>query len=194
MRRKVEEKSKKDGVALLWVVLGFIVILTFQGHIDILNQQSIVNEVQQKMDIAGLNTLNKTINMEDIHRYEDLFDTKMTNEAFIEQYEADIIQNYRKELFNSLTISGIFTNVEILDTHVEFISAPDEGTIGIEHILLDGVVRVTMTSFGNFNQNDGEQLLFELGSEGNTKITSIRNKPDGKVELYLHNQTRLQYQ
>lgn len=193
-RLKEKTRGKKGDVSLLWVLLGFIVILTFQGHVDILNQQSIINDVQQKMDVAGLNALNSTVDIQELQRNEDLFQKKLTNEDFKEHYEHDILQTYRDELYSSIAISGIFTNVEILSNNVEFISAPDEGVLGREHILLDSVVRITMKGFGNFKQNDGEQLMFELGQEGNTKVTSIRQNNEGFVELYLHNQTRLQYQ
>ena len=193
-RLKEKTRDKKGDVSLLWVLLGFIVILTFQGHVDVLNQQSIINDVQQKMDVAGLNALNSTVDIQELQRNEDLFQKKLTNEDFKEHYEHDILQTYRDELYSSIAISGIFTNVEILSNNVEFISAPDEGVLGREHILLDSVVRITMKGFGNFKQNDGEQLMFELGQEGNTKVTSIRQNNEGFVELYLHNQTRLQYQ
>lgn len=200
IKNKVSKlKEKRGATALLWVMLGFIVVLSFQGHVNISNQQSVVNELQQQMDIAGLNALNRTIDIQQLQLHEDLFNSKLTNEEFLENYGHDIKQAYREELYTSIPVRGAVKDVQIMEgalgdgLKVEFIPAPDDGLVGAEHILLDAVVRVTMESFGNFRETEEETLLFELGSNGSTRLTSIRRNVDGNIDLFLHNQTRLQY-
>ena len=193
-------KDKKRGdTALLWALLGFLAIITFQGYINMLNQQSVVNELQQQMDVSGLNALNRTIDIEELQKHEDLFNKKMTNEEFLKDYEHKIKQSFREELYNAIRIGGPIKDVKIMEgaygdgLRVEFIPAPHEGTIGREHILLDAVVRITMENLIDYDERQGEALVFELGRDGNTKITQIRQNVDGTIDLYLHNQTRLQY-
>lgn len=179
---------------LLWVVLVVIVVMAFQGHVNILNQTSTVNTFQQQMDVAGLNALNKTIDINRLQREEELFG-ELTRREFIAEYGSDIETAFREELYTNIPRNRQIADVEVLSTYVDFIRT-DDGALGTEHILLDGVVRITMNTFGMYNPHNEDELLreFEMGQGGSTRVSHVRQNSEGQVQLFLQNQTRLQYQ
>lgn len=185
--------SKRGDAMLLWVVLAVIVVMAFQGHVNILNQTSTVNEFQHQMDVAGLNALNKTIDINRLQQEEELFGP-FTEEEFLSNYSRDIRRAFREELYTNIPTNSQIANVEVMNTHLSFLRIND-GNLGSEHIMLDGVVRITMNTFGMYNPHDTDELLreFEMGRGGSTKVTHIRRNQEGQVQLFLHNQTRLQY-
>lgn len=181
-----QHHGKKGGVALLWVVLALVVIISFQGHVNILNQTSIVNEFQQQMDMAALNALNRTVDIDAMQREEELIGD-MTREYFMENYEDDIKQAFNQELFSGFEVGGDIHQVSIMETTVDFVQ-----DYYYEYISLDTVVRVTVNHYGNF-ETASQDATFDVGVDGNTKVYARRNE-DGRVDLFLHNQTILQYE
>lgn len=193
-RHLLQTKCRKRGdVALLWVVLALIVVTAFQGHVNILNQTSVVNEFQQQMDVSGLNALNKNIDIVKLQQKEDLFGTP-EGDHFLANYEKAIIKSFKEDLYKSIRTNDHVTNVEVISTQTEFIRT-EAGKTGNQTILLDGVVRITMKTFGTFHQFDEDDLLeeFALGNGGNTTVQAVRKTTDGQVQLFLHNQTRMNY-
>ena len=191
-RGKLRERmtSKKGRTALLWVVLALVMVMTFQGHVNILNQTSVVNELQQQMDIASLNALNRTIDIEQLHRDEELFGD-MTRAEFLDLYEDDIKRAFSTEIFKNIRVdSNPIMGLGIVDTNVDF-KRTEEHAVTREHIIFDTVMRVKMKHFGQFETNK-EDAVFDIGEGGTTKVYARRDE-DGYVDLILHNQTVLQY-
>lgn len=191
MKIKSKLQEKRGDSMLIWVVLSLIVVMSFQGHANILNQTSMVNELQQQMDISGLNALNGTVDFNNLREEVVLGD--LTKHEFDTTYGKDIEKAYRQELINKVAGNPNITSLDFVNTKVEPISTP-HGKLGSEHILLDSVVSVKLKTFGNYNPNDGEELIFEVGQNGSTKLRSVRRNDDGSVELFLQNQTRIKYQ
>lgn len=187
--KKIKNNKAGESV-LLWVVLALIAITGFQGHVNILNQSSVLYEIQQQMDVSGLNALNSTIDLERL-RKEDVHDG-MTEEEFEDEYSRKIDVAFRKELTDKVHINDAITSLDIKNVSIEPLFT-NEGAVGEQHILLDAIVKVTLSTFGTFNTSDGEELEFEVGKNGNTKITSVIRNPEGEMEIYLQNQTRLKY-
>lgn len=180
-------QEKRGDLSLLWVVLALIVVTAFQGHVNILNQTSVVNELQHQMDISGLNALNKTLDVNQIRLDEELFG-QLTEEEFLQEYEKDIQKAFEKELFKNIPLNDQIEDVEIMEKpEVGFIRTEDSA-VGTEHILLDVVVRITMNTFGKYDPyEDGDTW------EGGKNKVFTRQTKDGQVQLYVQNQTRMQY-
>lgn len=191
--KRKKHLSKRGDAMLLWVVLAVIVVMAFQGHVNILNQTSTVNEFQHQMDVAGLNALNKTIDINRLQREEELFGP-FTEQEFIQMHNREIHRAFREELYTNIPRNSQIADVHVLNTHINLLRVTNSN-VGQEHIFLDAVVRITMNTFGVYNPHNPEELLreFEMGRGGSTKVTHIRRNREGQVQLFLHNQTRLKY-
>lgn len=190
LKARIEKDDIRGDSMLLWVVLALIVVMSFQGHVNILNQTSLVNEIQQQMDVSGLNALNDTVDQDRLRKEFVLSD--LTTQEFDNNYGKKITNQFKGEFLQKVGKNNNIKNVKFRSIKVEPIFTDDEVLLS-EHILLDAVVSVELETFGVYNPNDMEKLIFDVGQDGNTKIQSIRRNKDGRVELYLQNQTRIKY-
>lgn len=183
------DEVKGDSM-LLWVILALLVVMSFQGHVNILNQTSVVNEIQQQMDVSGLNALNDTVDQKRLR--EEFVLSDLTTQEFDNEYGKKIVKEFKSEFLQKVGNNDNIKNVRFRNIKVEPIFTDDEVLLS-EHILLDAIVSVELETFGVYNPNDMEQLIFDVGQDGNTKIQSIRRNENGRVELFLQNQTRIKY-
>lgn len=190
LKTLIHDKNVQGDSMLLWVVLALIVVMSFQGHVNVLNQTSVVNEIQQQMDVSGLNALNDTVDQDRLRKEFVLSD--LTTQEFDNEYGKRIIKQFKGEFLQKVSENDNVKNIKFRNIKVEPIFTDDEVLLS-EHILLDAIVSVELETFGVYNPNDMEQLIFDVGQDGNTKLQSVRRNDDGRVELYLQNQTRIKY-
>lgn len=201
-RLKQKRNNKKGAYSIIIVPLILIMVLAFAGYTDIMNQTYVVNETQQVMDTAALNALNSTVDIEQLRNEVLAMDENNAvtgvNQADLRAYERAIEEAYSYELFNMIGTSEAIPNIRIENIVVDF--NLDRWGTGAQRenkpqITLDAVVVLEVKANSEFDVYDPNSATsyFNGGRNNNFVVQKRGHSGDGRVELALHNTTRLLY-
>ena len=208
---KTEKRTlnqKKGAYSVLIVILLLAMTTVFSGYVGILKQTLVLNDVQQKMDTAGLSALNSSVDVEKLSQ--EVLAIKgssyagkdqQTNQV-LNQYKADITKEFKSELNTMLAGNNAIVRYQYLDTTVNFaestwgIATGDDSTDtkALPQITLDNVMTITLDT----NSMPTEQSIKELNSKKSVNGTTVHYKingldNEGNVILLVDSSTRVVY-
>ena len=208
---KTEKRTlnqKKGAYSVLVVILLLAMTTVFSGYVGILKQTLVLNDVQQKMDTAGLSALNSSVDVEKLSQ--EVLAIKgssyagkdqQTNQV-LNQYKADITKEFKSELNTMLAGNNAIVRYQYLDTTVNFaestwgIATGDDSTDtkALPQITLDNVMTITLDT----NPMPTEQSIKELNSKKSVNGTTVHYKingldNEGNVILLVDSSTRVVY-
>lgn len=208
---KTEKRTlnqKKGAYSVLVVILLLAMTTVFSGYVGILKQTLVLNDVQQKMDTAGLSALNSSVDVEKLSQ--EVLAIKgssyagkdqQTNQV-LNQYKADITKEFKSELNTMLAGNNAIVRYQYLDTTVNFaestwgIATGDDSTDtkALPQITLDNVMTITLDT----NSMPTEQSIKELNSKKSVNGTTVHYKingldNEGNVILLVDSSTRVVY-
>lgn len=198
-------KSKKGQISVLMVVFIMILCYMLAGMVDIANRQWGIEETQSKIDIAGMNALYGSINLDSL-RLETLeisgggggigHDGAGADTINPSQYEPVVKKAYRDEL-TKVTYGGKSPAIRYTDVDFEYsnFGLGYKGNTAKQRpqVVLESVVSYTVdtsTLTDKFTGTLGKEIS---SSHANTdfKVTVTESAKDGKAELLIHSITRL---
>ncbi len=205
---KRNRNQKKGAYSVLIVILLLAMTTVFSGYVGILKQTLVLNDVQQKMDTAGLSALNSSVDVEKLSQ--EVLAIKgssyagkdqQTNQV-LNQYKADITKEFKSELNTMLAGNNAIVRYQYLDTTVNFaestwgIATGDDSTDtkALPQITLDNVMTITLDT----NSMPTEQSIKELNSKKSVNGTTVHYKingldNEGNVILLVDSSTRVVY-
>ena len=205
---KRNRNQKKGAYSVLIVILLLAMTTVFSGYVGILKQTLVLNDVQQKMDTAGLSALNSSVDVEKLSQ--EVLAIKgssyagkdqQTNQV-LNQYKADITKEFKSELNTMLAGNNAIVRYQYLDTTVNFaestwgIATGDDSTDtkALPQITLDNVMTITLDT----NSMPTEQSIKELNSKKSVNGTTVHYKingldNEGNVILLEDSSTRVVY-
>lgn len=205
---KRNRNQKKGAYSVLVVILLLAMTTVFSGYVGILKQTLVLNDVQQKMDTAGLSALNSSVDVEKLSQ--EVLAIKgssyagkdqQTNQV-LNQYKADITKEFKSELNTMLAGNNAIVRYQYLDTTVNFaestwgIATGDDSTDtkALPQITLDNVMTITLDT----NSMPTEQSIKELNSKKSVNGTTVHYKingldNEGNVILLVDSSTRVVY-
>lgn len=205
---KRNRNQKKGAYSVLIVILLLAMTTVFSGYVGILKQTLVLNDVQQKMDTAGLSALNSSVDVEKLSQ--EVLAIKgssyagkdqQTNQV-LNQYKADIMKEFKSELNTMLAGNNAIVRYQYLDTTVNFaestwgIATGDDSTDtkALPQITLDNVMTITLDT----NSMPTEQSIKELNSKKSVNGTTVHYKingldNEGNVILLVDSSTRVVY-
>lgn len=203
MMNKLKRKAGKKGAySIIIILLTLVLVLAFTGYTDVLRKTYVMNEIQQRMDTAGLNSLNDTIDIERL-RYEELsidennhIDSR-GNTAVLSDYKNKLSEAYKKEIYNTIRTNDLVKDISVERVNATFdLEAWGTGkkTTAAPQITLDGVVSVTLKNSTQFDvMGTNKQDFYDARSGQNFTITVRGQNEDGLTELIIRSSTRLVY-
>ena len=205
---KRNRNQKKGAYSVLIVILLLAMTTVFSGYVGILKQTLVLNDVQQKMDTAGLSALNSSVDVEKLSQ--EVLAIKgssyagkdqQTNQV-LNQYKADITKEFKSELNTMLAGNNDIVRYQYLDITVNFaestwgIATGDDSTDtkALPQITLDNVMTITLDT----NSMPTEQSIKELNSKKSVNGTTVHYKingldNEGNVILLVDSSTRVVY-
>ena len=196
-------KEKKGQISVIMIVFIMVLCYMLASMIDIGNKQWGLRETQTKIDIAGMNALYNSVNLDSLrHEVWDIggsgisSDGTGANSINSSQYESKIRSEYRREL-SAITYGG--SRPEIRYTNVDFeYSNTGLGYKGSSarrrpQVLLESIVSYTVDSSlvtDRFNLNKGGTVTSSLSNTSFT-ITVQDTAQDGMSVLLIHSETKL---
>lgn len=208
---KLEKKcrnQKKGAYSVLVVILLLVMTTVFSGYAGILKQTLVLNDVQQKMDTAGLSALNGSVDVDKLSQ--EVLTIKGSSYAgkdqqtiqVINRYKEDITKAFKSELNAMLAGNSAIVRHQYLNTTVNFIESSwgiatgDDSTEtkALPQITLDNVMTITLDA----NSMPTEQSIKELNAKTSVNGTTIRYKingldSEGNVVLLVNSSTRVVY-
>lgn len=197
------KKERKGQISVIMVVLILILCYMFASMVDISTRQWGLKETQTKIDIAGMNALYNSVNLDSL-RLETLdiggsgisSDGSGASSINPSQYETTIRNQYIKELSN-ITYGG--TRPTIKYTKVDFqytnkgLGYKNTGAKSRPQVLLESIVSYTVDSSlvtDNINVNKTGTVKSSLSNTSFT-VTLQDTAGDGKAVLLIHSETKL---
>lgn len=196
-------KEKKGQVSVVMVILIMILCYMFAGMVDLGTRQWGLRETQTKIDIAGMNALYNSVNLDSL-RLETLdiggsgisADGSGASSIDSSKYETKVKNEYTKEL-SSITYGGVKPTIKY--TRVEFqytnkgLGYKGSSAKSRPQILLESVVSYTVDSSlltDNVTLNKGGTVQSSLSNTSFTiSVQDVAN--DGKAVLLIHSETKL---
>lgn len=201
MRRKAKKiKRKKGSYSILMITLTLILSTIFIGYIDIARKTYAINEVQQRMDRAGLNALNKSIDKRLLQ--EEIFG--IDNENYIDynrymakSYEGKILKKYNEEVRGTLSNQEFVKDFSIKKSYVSFDSSV-WGTGSTmkrrPQVTLNVVASVKVKNLGKLDVfGTNSQSFYDAKTGQNFTVTVESSGSDGYSSLLVQSATRVVY-
>lgn len=203
MLKRIKEKDGQ--ISVIMVIFIMILCYILSGMIDIGGRQWAVKETQSKIDIAGMNALYGTVNLESL-RLETLeisgggngiaSDGSGADSVSPSQYEPIVREAYRNEL-SKVRYGGKSPNIRYTDVNFEFsdfgLGYKDSIAKQRPQVVLESVVSYSVESTKITDKVSGNINKKISSSHANTDftITIKENAEDGQAELLIHSITRL---
>lgn len=201
IREWYERKKNKEGAySVITITLALILVIGFTAYTDILTKSYTLNEVQQRLDTAGLNTLNKSINTEHLMLEELAIDNEnrsSTDQTLINDLKSRITQTYKEEVH-----SAIRTNDTIKDIQVRRVDVALESTnfgTGVEgesrpQLALDALLYLEVKNSQEFDMSGSStQEFYDARSGNNFTIELTDVEADGVTGMLIRSSTRVVY-
>jgi hypothetical protein len=205
---KRNRNQKKGAYSVLVVILLLAMTTVFSGYVGILKQTLVLNDVQQKMDTAGLSALNSSVDVEKLSQ--EVLAIKGSSYAgkdqqtsqVLNRYKEDITKEFKSELNEMLAGNNGIVRHQYLNTTVNFaesswgIATGDDSTAtkALPQITLDNVMTITLDA----NSMPTEQSIKELNAKKSINGTTVHYKingldKEGNVILLAESSTRVVY-
>lgn len=196
-------KEKKGQISVIMVILIMILCYMIAGMVDIGTRQWGLRETQTKIDIAGMNALYNSVNLDSL-RLEILdiggsgisSDGTGADSLNSSQYESKVRDEYRREL-SAITYGG--ARPEIRYTNVDFeysntgLGYKGSSAKSRPQVLLESIVSYTVDSSlvtDSLNLNKGGTVTSSLSNTSFT-ISVQDTAQDGMAILLIHSETKL---
>lgn len=196
-------KEKKGQISVTMVIFIMVLCYMLASMIDIGNRQWGLRETQTKIDIAGMNALYNSVNLDSL-RLEVLdiggsgisSDGTGADSINSSEYENKVRDEYRREL-SAITYGG--TRPEIRYTKVDFeysntgLGFKGSSAKSRPQVLLESIVSYTVDSSlvtDRLNLNKGGTVTSSLSNTSFT-ITVQDTAEDGMALLLIHSETKL---
>lgn len=201
IRRGIEKsKSKKGAYSVITVMLVLILVLSFTAYTDILTKSYTLNEVQQRLDTAGLNTLNDSIDTERLVLEELALDENNRvgrNSGLTTNFENKIKRSYEREVYDQLRTNGKLKNVQVrrVDVTMEnsnFGTGSNQETA--PQLTLSSVVYIEVAQSSSFDLGGTNTKAFYDARSGNDiSFEIVDREKDGATGLLVRSSTRVIY-
>lgn len=196
-------KEKKGQISVIMVIFIMILCYMLASMIDIGNRQWGLRETQTKIDIAGMNALYNSVNLDSL-RLETLdiggsgisSDGTGADSLNSSQYATKVRNEYTKELSN-ITYGGARPNIRYTNVDFEYSSTglgyKGSGTKSRPQVLLESIVSYTVDSSIVTDKLNLDKQATVTSSLSNTNftITVKDTAEDGKAILLIHSETKL---
>lgn len=202
--KKKSFKEKRGAFSLLMVTLILIISTLFMGYIDIGRKTFSLNEIQQRMDRAGLNALEKSIDKSllkeeifglDSENYSD----KQLDRYVVRNYENKIISAYTRELSQTINSDsvGLIGDFKIHQASVSF----DVNNWGVgqstqrhPQITLHSIAVAKVKVSNKLDVLSANEQQFYDSKSGNTFSVSVTGRTnDGYSEIMIRSAVRVVY-
>lgn len=201
MVNKLNEKKGQISVIMVIFIMGLCYM--FAGMIDIGNRQWGLREVQTKLDIAGMNALYNSVNLESL-RLETLdiggsgisSDGSGADSINPSQYEK-VIQNAYKNELNTVTFAGEKPTIKYTKVDFQYTStglgfkssnAKKRPQVLLESVVSYKVDSSTFTDSLNFNK---KKTVTSSLSNTSFTVSVSETAEDGMATLLIHSETKL---
>lgn len=205
---KRNRNQKKGAYSVLVVILLLAMTTVFSGYVGILKQTLVLNDVQQKMDTAGLSALNSSVDVDKLSQ--EVLAIKGSSYAgkdqqtsqVLNRYKEDITKEFKSELNTMLAGNNAIVRYQYLNTTVNFaesswgIATGDDSadTKALPQITLDNVMTITLDT----NSMPTEQSIKELNAKKSINGTTVHYQingldDEGNVILLVDSSTRVVY-
>lgn len=195
-----KSKSKKGAYSVITVMLVLILVLSFTAYTDILTKSYTLNEVQQRLDTAGLNTLNDSIDTERLVLEELALDENNRvgrNSGLTTNFENKIKRSYEREVYDQLRTNGKLKNVQVrrVDVTMEnsnFGTGSNQETA--PQLTLSSVVYIEVAQSSSFDLGGTNTKAFYDARSGNDiSFEIVDREKDGATGLLVRSSTRVIY-
>lgn len=195
-----KSKSKKGAYSVITVMLVLILALSFTAYTDILTKSYTLNEVQQRLDTAGLNTLNASIDTERLVLEELALDENNRvgkNSRLTTNFENKIKRNYEREVYNQLRANGKLKSIQVRRVDVTMESS-NFGTGSnretAPQITLSSIVYIEVAQSSSFDLGGTNTKAFYDARSGNDiSYEIVDREKDGVTGLLVRSSTRVIY-
>lgn len=201
IKQKVEGKvNKKGGYSVLIVMLSLILVLAFSAYNDILHKSFIMNEVQQRLDTAGLNALNESVDTKRLKWEELAIDENNRvsgSDAVVTNFKNKITQNYKREVYSQIRTNDKLKTIQIKRVNVGLENSSfgtgSEGKV-FPQVTLDSVIYMELTNSERFDiAGTNTQEFYDAKSGTNFSVRVVDAKEDGTTAMLVRSSTRIVY-
>lgn len=196
-------KEKKGQISVIMVIFIMILCYMFASMIDIGNRQWGLRETQTKIDIAGMNALYNSVDLNSL-RLETLniggsgisSDGTGADSITASQYETKVRDEYKKEL-STVTYGGASPSIRYTKVDFEYsntgLGYKGSNAKSRPQVLLESVVSYTVDSSTVTDTLNLNKQATVTSSLSNTSFTvSVQDTAeDGKAILLIHSETKL---
>lgn len=179
---------KRGSMGILFVILSLIAVLVITGFIDILRMQTMFNEVQSVMDVAGASALQAGVDQEELK-----------NENLVVD-KSDVRVTYRELIANVIhTDVGTINEYSIYDNDIVIDVTNSNWGLGTStknrpQVILDVVMRVQIDKSVYFDTvNSITKTFYDSFSKEGFTVSYNGQTKDGNTELIIRSVTRIVY-
>lgn len=193
-------KKKKGAYSIITVTLALIMVLSFTGYTDILTKTYTLNEVQQRLDTSGLNTLNESIDTDRLVLEELALDenNKVGNGyKLTTTFKNKVETKYKQEVYKQIKTNDTVKNIQVRRVNVTM----DDSTwgTGVEgqsypQLTLDAVIYLEVDKSHQFDLGGtNTKEFYDAQSGTNFSIQMVDSKEDGVEAMLVRSSTRVVY-
>lgn len=202
LMKSLNTQRKQGAYSILIVVLVLTVLTLFLGYTDIVRKTYALNEVQGRVDRAGLNALNSSID-KDLLRDEifgidsENYSSKEINRQVVSDYQDKIVKKFKFEITETLGGNDLIKDVTVEKASVGFDAtnwgANDRDSIHPQFTLM-AVISMKVKNSVKFDvMNSNTQEFYDSKSGSNFTVSVRGNSSDGYAELAIQSSTRVVY-
>ncbi len=190
-------KEQNGEISILFVIISLVLVLYITSELKLFEEQNALDEVQSILDMTGVSTLERVI---DIRLLKDeLFGIDTNNQMGISDankvlsgYEDQIKKEYKKSLkFNEKIIESY--NIDVQDVYFENSTWGKKGKS--PQIILETIVTIKLkVGIGLTDQQTRQLDSFFSSKRGSSiEVVNYGTTEDGIVELTLRSTVRSVY-
>lgn len=205
MKKWIEEtieksKKKKGAYSVITVALVLILLLSFTAYTDILSKTFTLNEIQQRLDTAGLNTLNESIDTDHLMLEELAIDKNnrlAKNGGMTSDYKNKISTRYKNQVYKLIRTNDTVKNVTVRRVTPRF-EVSSWGTGAGQEVLpqlsIDAVIYFEVATSSEFDiAGTTTQSFYDARSGQNFSVQVVDKNTDGITGLLVRSHTRVVY-
>jgi len=198
LKKKV--KSKKGAYSMITVMLALIMVMSFTAYSDILRKSFVLNEVQQRLDTAGLNTLNESIDTSRLILEElaiDAEDGVSHSQINQSNFSRKIERKYKEEVYEQIRTNETIKEIQVRRTSVTMSNSSfgtGAGRESVPQITLDALIYLEVASTKDFDlSGSNTQEFYDARSGSNFQVEVVDRKKDGTTALLIRSATPIVY-
>lgn len=199
-KKMKESKKKKGAYSVITVMLCLIMVMSFSAYTDIMTKSYTLNEVQQRLDTAGLNTLNDSVDTERLALEELALDENNRvgkNGGLTTNFQNKISRSYEQEVYRQLKTNDTLKRIQVRKVDVTM-DKTDFGTganrESVPQLTLSSIVYIEVSQSSTFDLGGtNTKEFYDARSGSNISFELVDQEKDGVTGLLVRSSTRVIY-